>query len=54
MNTNRYGYCFCLANFLDMYVFVIGGDYHSQTLKIVSRYNIANDRWERMPELNEG
>ena len=51
------GEYFCLANFLDKYVFVIGGyhdyDYEEFSLKNISRYEIANDRWEKMPELTQ-
>ena len=48
----KHSFCnteFCLANFLEKYIFLIGG---AQS-KIVSRYDIVNDTWEEMPELNE-
>ena len=51
-NIVKHGSKFCLANFLDKYVFVIGGC-KEILFKSVSRYEISNDRWIEMPELNE-
>lgn len=43
---------FCLANFLDKFVFVIGGC-TNKPIKIVSRYDIASNKWETIAELNQ-
>ena len=48
----KHEYGFCLVNFLDEYVFVIGGGSYGP-FKTVSRYEITDDIWEEMPELNE-
>ena len=45
---------FGLANLADKYVFMIGGYKNRISLKSVSRYDIANNRWEYMPELSQG
>lgn len=37
-----------------MFVLLIGGSNGVGYLESVDRYSIANDRWEKMPELNEG
>ena len=50
---------FCLTNFLDAYVFFIGGievgrpRINNYLFKRVSRYDIVKNRWEEMPELNK-
>ena len=45
---------FCLANFLEKYVFLVGGKDRRRffPLNIVARYKIANDRWEYVSQLN--
>ena len=44
---------FGLANLSDKYVFIIAGFKNLISLKSVSRYDIANNRWGHMPELNQ-
>ena len=50
-----YGSNFCLANFFDEYLFVIGlSEHRGISCANVSRYDIYDERWGKMPELNEG
>ena len=47
-----HGSFFCLVNFFDRCIFVIGGQFLNKSLRIVSRFDTVYERWKVMPELN--
>ena len=45
---------FAIAALGDRYVYAIGGENNSKLISSAERFDIANNQWDTLPDLNEG